>query len=298
MQGPSAVTVGVFDGVHVGHAALLARTGERARELDGPSVALTFRNHPDAVLRPTEPTPLATLDERLAAIDHCGIDIACVVDFTPEVRDMTAARFKDEVLEQGLGCRGLVLGFDSAICSRREGTVERFSELGIAAERIDRVLVGDTVVSSSTIRGALLSGDVTNATTMLGRPHRLCGTVIEGDARGREIGFPTANLAPPDVVVPARGVYAVHAHVDGHTHDAVANIGTRPTVGDGSTVLIEVHVLDFAGDLYGTDLQVSFIERMRDEQHFASIDELRARIAADVDEARALFTDREQRIQA
>jgi riboflavin kinase/FMN adenylyltransferase len=286
---PTAVTVGVFDGMHLGHRALLSRTGARAAEVGGELVAVTFTTHPELVLRGAAPPPLMTLEERLRLLAAAGADACVLVEFTPQVRDLDAETFARDVLAAGLSCRHLVLGHDSAICRGREGTVERFAELGkgfgFGAERIDPVIVDGMKVSSSTIRGALVRGDVALAARLLGRPHVLAGRVVHGDGRGRTLGFPTANLEVPPLCLPAHGVYACRLRWRGGEHAAVVNLGVRPTFG-GSRPVVEAHVLDFTGDLYGADVELAFVERLRAEQRFDSVDALRQQIAADVAAAR------------
>lgn len=286
---PTAVTVGVFDGVHLGHRALLERTMARAREMGGEAVAFTFRQHPDLLLQGEAPVPLLLLEDRLRLIEKLGVDGLVLVEFTPDLRDMRAPEFLEDVLRARLGCRRLVLGFDSAICRRREGTVERFTALGLDAERIDRVHVGPVAVSSSVIRAALGRGAVEEAALMLGRPYRLHGAVVAGDHRGRELGFPTANLIPPPLCLPAPGVYAVHATLRGATHAAVANLGTRPTFGGEGRTWLEVHLLDSEGDFYGEELAIQFVQRLRGEQQFESKEALRRQIARDVQATRDLL---------
>ncbi len=291
VHGPSAITVGVFDGVHRGHRALIARVLQRAREIGGVPIAITFREHPDALLRGRAPLPLQTLERRLRALAKLGIETTVVLDFTPELRDLDAAGFAERILRRGLGCERLVLGFDSAICSKREGTVERFRELGISAERVDKVVIDGVAASSSAIRSALEIGDVAQAAAMLGRPHAICGKVVRGRRRGHELGFPTANFTPPAVCLPAPGVYAAIAEVGGRRHLCVANYGTRPTVDAGPERWIEAHLLDFDADLYGQRLELAFVERLRAEQRFPSLDALKTQIDHDIATARRLLPE-------
>ena len=289
LAGPTAVTVGVFDGMHRGHQALIARLCSVAQQRQASTVVLTFRTHPDAYLRGTAPAPLMSLDNRLEGLERAGVDACFVLDFDRSLMEMSAARFYDEVLIGGLGCVALVFGYDAAICRQREGTVERFRELGLDAERIDRLVVDGRAVSASAIREALGQGDLATATTMLGRPYSLRGLVVHGAARGRRIGFRTANVVVPDLCPPASGVYAVRATardrgLDGA--DAVVNLGTRPTFG-ASEQSLEVHVLDRDDlDLYGVELQVDFLARIRAEQKFASEAALTRQIQEDVATAR------------
>lgn len=286
---PSAVTVGVFDGIHLGHHALLERTLACARELGGSAIVFTFREHPEVRLRGSAPPALQTVDERLRLIADRGFDGVVLADFTAELREMSPEEFHERVLLEGLGCRKLVLGFDSAICRGRSGTAEKFRQLGLDAERVDPVEIGGIAVSSSAIRQALSDGDMSLAATLLGRHYAVSGIVTRGAARGRDIGFPTANLLPPDRCLPASGVYAVRVTVGDREFDGVANLGTRPTFVENDAVQLEVHLLDFERDLYGQRIEVSFEHRIRGERRFSGADELRSQIERDIADARRLL---------
>lgn len=293
LKNPSVVTVGVFDGMHLGHRALLERLLQRARELDCDPVVFSFREHPDALLKGSAPPPLTTIDERLGILEALGCAATILAPFTEELRDSTAKDFARGVLVDALDCKSLVLGFDSAICRRREGTLERFAELGVelgfSAERVCPVEVAGVPVSSSRIREALETGELELANRFLGRPYRLAGEVIHGERRGRSLGRPTANLLPPPLCLPENGVYATSATIGGRTHPAVTNVGTRPTFQAGSRILIETHLLDFHGDIYGQELTLDFRHRLRDEQRFESAGDLEAQIRRDVEDARRLL---------
>ena len=290
----SVVTIGVFDGLHRGHLQLPNRVLDVARARDASPVVLTFREHPDVLLRGAAPPPLMTLDERLEGLEQLGFDAVWVLDFDEKMKSMRVETFTDDILRAGLNCEMLVLGHDSAICKNREGTAERFNELGIEAERIERFSLGQVPVSASTIREALAGGNIAAVNEMLGRRYSLRGEVVHGDGRGRGLGFPTANLEVPDLCLPTHGVYAVEVLVsDSRTRiKGVTNLGVRPTFGDGGAT-IETHLLEdhdgntFQGDLYGKKLRLEFAAYLRAEMTFASADELKRQIAEDVAAARA-----------
>jgi len=286
----SVVAVGVFDGVHLGHHRLLHQLLEMASSLQGMPTVVTFANHPDQVLRGDAPPLICSVPHRLRLLRRAGVLRLVLLQFEPRLQNMTAREFAEDVLIGRLRARGLLLGYDSAMGKDREGTPERFTELG--AELGFEVQTGQPFeldhqpVSSTAIRKAIATGDLATARRYLGRFPGALGEVVHGDARGRTIGFPTANVALQNGALPPKGVYAVEAVVDGETFAAVANLGTRPTFGDGEHSL-EVHLLDFDGDLYDRELEVTFRQMLRDERRFDGIDELKAQIARDVEAARA-----------
>ena len=285
-----AVALGNFDGVHLGHAHVL-RTAHAARP-DAPRAVLTFEPHPRELFRPDDPPFRLTLSgERAAALAALGVELLYEMPFDSGFSEMTAEHFVTDVLHHGIGARHLVCGPDFAFGHRRGGS------LGFLAARAEALGIGLTVatpfgdasgpISSSLIRRALQDGYPERATALLGRPWAIVGTVMHGDARGRIIGFPTANIPLGRHLEPARGVYAVTVRLpDGSERPGVANIGRRPTVSAGSESRLEVHLFDFAADLYGAELAVALHGFLRSERRFAGIDALRAQIAADAAEAR------------
>ncbi|MFN0245061.1 MAG: riboflavin biosynthesis protein RibF [Planctomycetota bacterium] len=290
----SVVSVGVFDGVHLGHAAILRTNVARARELGARAVVVTFREHPKAVLLGRAPRTLTSLEHRLELFRRAGIDHTLALTFDEELRQVPATEFAREWLAGRLAARKLVLGFDSKFGRGREGTPEHLRELGYDVEVVSEVVVSGRPVSSTAIREAVELGDLTSAAHMLGRPVAVYGDVVAGDARGRELGFPTANLDLHHELFPPPGVYACRvrrATSNTASLPAVTNIGFRPTIEVERPTLprIEVHVLDFSGDLYGEFLEVEFEALLRGEQRFASLEALRAQIAIDVEHARELF---------
>lgn len=288
----SAVAVGVFDGVHLGHQRLLHQLLEMASALQAVPAVVTFRNHPDQVLRGDAPPLLVSVEHRLRLLRRAGVQRLVLLDFEPRLRDLTAREFAERILVARLRTRGLLLGYDSALGRDREGTPQRFRELG--GELGFEVRVGAAFevdghpVSSTEIRAAITRGDLALAQRFLGRFPGALGVVVHGDGRGRSIGFPTANVAAQAAALPPEGVYAVEAIVDGRVYPAVANLGPRPTF-DAARAL-EVHLLDFTGDLYGRELEVTWKQRLRDVQPFADAAALAAQIARDVAAARRCLT--------
>jgi riboflavin kinase/FMN adenylyltransferase len=295
---PAVMTIGVFDGVHRGHQALISQVVQRARSLRGQSVVLTFYPHPRAVLRPGTPVyELTSQDEKLTLIAALGVDVVTTLTFTKDLSLLTAAQFIDLLL-QHVNLRELWVGPDFALGHGREGTVERLSELGAQHSFTVRVLtpidIAGERVSSSRIRDLIMAGDVKQAAALLGRYPRIQGMVVSGDRRGRTLGFPTANLAlTAAYLLPANGIYAVFAELDGARLPAVASIGVRPTFGVNER-LAEVYILDFERDIYGQRLGVSLVKRLRDELRFNSADELVAQMHHDVAEARGALSEVEK----
>jgi len=285
----SVVAVGVFDGVHLGHHRLLHQLLEMASALQAMPTVVTFENHPDQMLRGDAPPPLCSVAHRLRLLRRAGVLRLALLRFEPQLQQMTARQFAEVVLLRGLRARGLLLGYDSAMGRDREGTPARFAELGeelgFEVRTGEPFEVGGEPISSTRIRDAIASGDLTGARRCLGRFPGALGTVVHGDARGRTLGFPTANLALQPGALPPTGVYAVEAVVDGETYAAVANLGERPTF-EASGPSLEVHLLDYDGDLYGRELEVSFRVLLRDERRFEGPDQLKAQIARDVEAAR------------
>lgn len=288
---PSVVTIGNFDGVHRGHRVLLRRVVDTAQARDLRAVAVTFDPHPAAILRPgTQPPRLQTVDDRLAALGDAGIDLVVVLAFTPQLAASSPERFVQQVLAGPLEARRVVVGTNFRFGHRAAGDVVTLVECGarrgVEVEAVTLLDLDGQPLSSSLVRRHLSDGNVEAAARALGRPYALRGQVVAGEGRGRTIGVPTANLdVAPDMALPADGVYAGHAKSGDLVWPAVTNVGVRPTFG-GTTRTIEVHLLDADVDLYGSTLQVAFAHRIRGEQRFSSAEELVARIAQDVIEAR------------
>ena len=286
---PTYMAVGVFDGVHRGHAHLLEQMVTAARTAGVRTAVLTFFPHPQAVIQQLSGRLyLSSLRERVAWLGELGLDLVITEPFNEPMRQTRAAEFV-AMLQRQAGMVGLWSG-DFGLGYRREGTADYLRQLGgfTVHECHDVLLIDGQRVSSTRIRRLLNEGDVAAVRPLLGRPYEVEGLVVEGDKRGRTIGFPTANVDVwAEQVLPAHGVYATLALVDGQPWPAATNIGVRPTV-DGYHHRVEAHLLDFAGDLYGRNLQLQFLHRVRPEQKFGGLDELKAQIAADVAHVRAL----------
>ena len=292
------VSLGVFDGVHLGHQAILERNVSRSRELDLRATVVTFREHPKQVLLGRAPRTLTTLDHRLELFRRAGIEHTLAIAFDAALRETPAEEFVRRVLVDGLHARAFVLGFDSKFGQGRRGSPELLSALGYPVEVVPKVVVAQRAVSSTAIREAVELGDLEGAARMLGRAVSVFGRVVHGRRLGHTLGFPTANLDLAHELHPPPGVYACWARLAAEAEDpepsrlpAVANIGYRPTLGGDrpADASVEVHLLDFAGELYGKSLELEFVQRLRSEQRFPDLAALRDQIARDVEQARALL---------
>lgn len=287
---PSAVALGVFDGVHLGHRAILGTAVAHGREAGMPAIACTFDPQPSEILQPGRaPLPITTLDERLALIEGCGMDGAVVLPFTRELAAIEPEAFVKDVLLARLGAREIVVGFNHRFGRGARGDVALLrslgARLGFRAHVGEPLMVGGVAVSSTEIRAALQRGDLDAAARLLGRSYTLPGTITHGAGRGRTLGFPTANVAPSRPVLVAAGVYACTAEVGGRKERAVVNVGVRPTFNE-TALAVEAYLLDFSGDIYDQTITLTFMSRIREERRFPSVDALRAQIEADVAEAR------------
>jgi riboflavin kinase/FMN adenylyltransferase len=287
---PAACTVGAFDGVHRGHARLLAATVGAARELGGIAAVVTFEPHPRAVLSPAgAPPALTTLEEKRERLAASGVDLLVVVGFTREVSEWSAEHFCHRLLGR-LELRRLVVGPGFALGHDRRGDaafLRRFGAAhGFAVEEVEAEMDGGERVSSSRIRAAVLAGRVEEAARLLGRPHVLDGRVERGSAVGRRLGFPTANLGvAPGTCLPATGIYSAWVRVGGAWHVAAASIGYRPTFG-GDRLTVEAHLLDFDSDIYGERARLAFVHRLREERTYPDEASLIAQMTEDVAEVR------------
>jgi riboflavin kinase/FMN adenylyltransferase len=294
------VTIGVYDGVHLGHRALIGRVRAMAAELGASSAVVTFDRHPATVVRPdSAPLLLTDLEQRLELLGSTGVDYTLVIPFDRDRAAESADDFVREILVEKLGCVAVVVGHDFHFGRDRGGNVPMLQEMGadLGFDVLGINLVADDdaseVVSSTRIRGLLREGDVAGAARLLGRPHEVRGVVQHGDARGRELGFPTANVAvPADILLPADGIYAGwYERPDGTVHPTAMSLGRRPTFyADADLSLLECYLLDFDGDLYDERAKVRFVERLRGEVKFDSVDALVEQMSHDVDEARTLLT--------
>lgn len=289
-RGRPVATIGIFDGVHLGHQRLLGRVREVARERGEPALVLTFDPHPVRVLAPHKRLPLImTPEDRLRAIAALGLDDALVLPFTPELAAHDAESFVREVFHAALGISHLVAGPDTRFGHDHRGELPQLRQLGAAlgftAEAVAALFVGDQRVSSSAIRAAVREGDVARAARLLGRWHRLHGPVVSGNRRGRLLGFPTANIDALEELLPRDGVYAGRVWRGERCHDAVASVGVKPTFGE-EALAVEAHVLDFDDDLYGETVALDLVAWLRPQERFDSVDALIRQMHDDVAEAR------------
>ena len=286
------LTIGVFDGVHLGHRHLMAKLTELARQQSLASGVITFSHHPREVLAPRTSLPFLTdIERRTELLKYEGVDEVIPLSFTPELAKLSPKEFL-ELLKKHLRMRGLVIGPDFALGHNREGNTNVLRQLGTEMDFsltvVPPLTIDGEVVSSTAIRKALAEGDMKRAQKLMGRPFRLHGRVVKGERRGVELGFPTANLdTEAEQALPADGVYTSRAYIDDRAYPAMANIGLHPTFG-GDKRLVEVYLMDYRGDdLYGRELTVEIIERLRDEIKFDSPEELKKQIAKDVKRGKA-----------
>jgi len=287
----AAVAIGNFDGVHVGHRALVRRTRELAEAHGARAVGLTFDPHPSAVVGSGGPLHLTSLDRRLELLAEAGLDAVVVEPFTRELAGRSPGAFVDDVVIFALGARAIVVGYDFSYGQGRAGTTAALrahgARAGVEVDVVAAVEVEGVVASSTKVRGFLRSGDLASAERLLGRRWDVDGVVVHGAKRGRAIGVPTANITPDSDLPIAPGIYAVTLAVEGGmAMAAVASLGTNPTFVDRGGLVLEVHVLDWEGDLYDRRVRTTFVSRLRDELKFDSVDALIAQIRRDIEHAR------------
>jgi riboflavin kinase / FMN adenylyltransferase len=294
IQRPTVLTLGVFDGLHLGHQLIIRTVVERARAIGAVPTAITFDPHPRSVLHPQSSPPLLqTLDQKVEGFGVLGIEQTIVVRFTEEFSRIPAGDFLRDVVMDRLHAREVYLGRGFAFGHNREGNIQLLrrvsEELEFVAGEVPEVGVRGQRVSSSKIRELLAQGKVNLARRMLGRPYGVEGRVERGNERGHALGFPTANLHPQNRVIPARGVYVTGTLIEGQWRRSVTNIGTRPTFEAAAESSVETFVLDWSGDLYGDVIRVRFLHRLRNERKFDSIESLKAQISRDVFRAENYF---------
>jgi riboflavin kinase/FMN adenylyltransferase len=291
------ITIGNFDGVHIGHLSLFQRVKDLAETLGGESVVITFYPHPIKVLSPSNGPPLITSHEqKVHLIEVAGIDVFLVIQFTPEFATMSASDFVQEIIHAKIGARAVVVGPDYRFGHKREGDIPALTRMGRELNFEVHVVLDITLngveVSSSTIREFVTVGDLKRAREMLGRDYQVAGRVVRGrDRGGRLLGFPTANLQLIEELTPKPGVYATEVVIEGQLYDGATNIGYSPTFKNGA-FSVETYILDFSEDVYGKVIQVRFIKRLRDEKTFSSPEELSLQIQKDVDLAREILAKR------
>lgn len=291
----AAVTIGAFDGLHLGHQALIARTRDWAARLARPAMMITFEPLPREFLSPDDPPArLTSLRERWRLLQSAGLGSLCVLRFDHALRSMSGERFI-ELLARDFAASAVIVGHDFRFGRGGATTAAVLEQAGksqgIAVDILPPVLCGDARIGSSVIRAALAGGDFSTATSLLGRPYSMRGRVVQGEQLGRKLGYPTANLRIERCRAPLSGIFAVRVHgmaPAARVRDGVASLGTRPTVA-GDQPLLEVHVFDFAGDLYGRELEVEFIAKLRDEEKFPSLEQLVAQMHVDAANARRIL---------
>ena len=284
----TVLTIGTFDGVHCGHRAILKGVTDFAENTGGESVLVTFEPHPRKLLHPKESLGLITpLHKKLTLLSHAGIQHIVVVPFTDVFSHMSAQAYVEEFLVNRFAPQSIIIGYDHRFGHDRLGNIGLLrrdaGRYGYEVLEIPAQLIDDAAVSSTKIRNAIREGRVDEAMHMLGRPFEMEAKVVEGRRLGRTIGFPTANLEPlsSDLVLPAIGVYAVFVSHQGKTYNGMMNIGTNPTVDADVKLKLEVHLMDFDGDIYGHQLEVRFIRKFRDEEKFGSLEALKTQLATD-----------------
>src|SRR5688500_17699375 len=288
------LALGNFDGMHRGHLKIIERVRRGAEERGATAVAMTFDPHPSKIVRPEKAPPLLmTHEQKLEALARGGMHGVAIIRFTPELAQWDPETFVRSVLVEWLHVAEVWVGANFLFGNDRAGNFSLLRSLGarygFRAEKIDPVRYKDFVVSSTRVRRLIAEGRVDEAGALLGHHYALDGTVVQGQKRGRELGFPTANLCAENEFVPPAGVYATTATIDGLAYPSITNIGTRPTFESGAENVIETHVLDFEKDLYGANVRLGFVQRLRDEKTFEGIDALKAQITADRARARDLF---------
>jgi riboflavin kinase/FMN adenylyltransferase len=290
-------TIGNFDGVHLGHQAVLGQLAEKSDALDFPLVVVTFEPQPQEFFRPEESPPrLTRFREKVQALRRYAVDRVLVLRFNEKFSQLSPDEFIQSLLVNGLGVKYLVVGDDFRFGKDRAGDFAMLQDVGMEqgfeVVNMHTFALDEKRVSSTRVREALGAGDLNSAEKLLGRTYRMSGRVAHGDKKGRTIGFPTANIHLHRISTPLRGVFAVELFgIEGEPLPGVANLGTRPTVG-GMKTLLEVHLFDFEGDIYGCHVHVDFLHKLRDEERFDSFGDLKAQILVDVEQAQTFFTNR------
>lgn len=289
----AVVTIGNFDGVHLGHREIFRKLKSSAKEIGGVSVVITFDPHPLKVVPSTRTVSLInTLDEKITLIEASGIDFLLIINFDPDFAAMSATDFVERILVGKIGLKRLIIGYDYAFGKQREGNISLLKKLGLQftfeVEELLPISDGSIIYSSSLIREMIADGAVAEVIRYLGRNFSIAGRVVHGANRGKSLGFPTANIATDKELIPADGVYAVKVKIEDRLYDAACNIGFNPTF-DSVRKTIEVFIFDLDEDLYGREIRVYFFERLRSEQRFDSINELAAAITADVARCRKIL---------
>jgi riboflavin kinase/FMN adenylyltransferase len=290
----SVITLGNFDGLHLGHQELIKMVIKRARETGALSMVVTFRPHPLKILAPEKCPPLISIyEEKIKLMEKLGIDVLVKIPFTLDFSSMPPEDFVKTILCGMLGAKEIFVGSNYRFGRGREGTVESLKKLGeklgFTVREVEQISMEGEAISSTKIRQLLKEGEVEQASRLLGRPYAITGIVVKGDGRGRELGFPTANIVPKHAIIPSDGVYAVRLFVRDKLYDGVANIGLRPTF-NKKDLTIEVHVFNFNEDIYSEEISLYFVSKIRDEKKFKSAEELIVQINSDINKAREILS--------
>ncbi len=296
-KGNAVVTTGTFDGIHLGHQKIIQRLIEKAKEINGESVLLTFWPHPRLIISPNDDNLklLTTIDEKTEILEKLGIDHFVVLPFTREFSELGSEQYIEEILLEGLGTKAMVIGYDHRFGKNREGGIDYLikhsARFKIEIEEISRQELENITISSTKIRNAILTGDVKTANELLGRDYQFSGPVVKGRQLGRTIGFPTANIQVQKKykLIPKNGVYATHVFLRNKRYEGIMNIGNRPTV-EGLGRTQEVHIFEFSDDIYGETIKVEILEFIREETKFENIGELIKQIEIDCQLAKTIFS--------
>jgi riboflavin kinase / FMN adenylyltransferase len=287
----AVVTVGNYDGIHIGHRRIIERMKERANEIHGTSILVTFHPHPLHVLKPErELAAITPLEERRRLIEETGVEVLFMIPFTREFSLLAPEDFVRSILVEKLAIRGIVVGYDFRVGREGRGDLALLEKLGRAygffVEEVAEITLEGEKIGSNRVRKLVTAGAVAMAGRLLGRPYAIKGSVVRAKGRGRTIGYPTINLKTDYMLIPKNGVYVTEVEIEGRRFGAVTNVGTNPTFETGQVQSIESFILDYSGDLYDKEVTVIFLERIRDEVRFNSVDELIQRIDKDVEVAR------------
>lgn len=291
------VTIGNFDGVHKGHQALFTKLKDRAKELKGTSLVITFEPHPIKVMSPEKLKPLITvLEQKKDLVINQGIDLLLLIKFTMKFSGIAARDFVKDILVDKIRIKEIIVGYDYAFGHNREGNIQLLREMGkefdFTVTQVEPVYAGNTLVSSTSIRNLILEGKISEANRLLGRDYQLMGEVVEGRRRGKPLlGYSTANLKLPEGLIPREGVYIVTVELEGRLYQGLTNIGYNPTF-KNKVLSIETHILDFSADIVRQNIKVNFLARLRDEIGFGTAEELSHQIRRDIAAARKFFRER------
>lgn len=290
----SILTLGNFDGLHLGHQELVRMIIQRAREMGALSMVVTFRPHPLKILAPEKCPPLISIyEEKIRLFERLGIDVLVKIPFTLEFSSMSPEDFVRDILCDTLGAREIFVGYNYRFGRGREGDIQKLRTLGekygFTVREIEQIAVDGEAISSSKIRTLLRDGDVEHAAKLLGRNYAITGIVVRGDGRGKGLGFPTANIASKHTIIPSDGVYAVRLVVRERVYDGIANIGMRPTF-NKKVLAIEVHVFNFSEDIYGEDISLYFLRKIREEKKFKGAEALVTQIKSDIEAAKEILS--------